>query len=126
MFDISITISSYLSFSPHALTVQMEVGMIVLMDSGYEVIFRFVCIEAAENSMFLFLWSHANHQVCALRRRSMLKLGIFVLNGWGSVKSAVSFFNATQPSVLFWVKEERVEEEWGWGTVQASARNSSG
>lgn len=85
VFYISITISSYLLFSSHALTVQIEGGMIVLMDSGYEVIFRFVCIEAAENSMSFFLWSHANHQVCALRRCSMLNLGIFVLTGWGAV-----------------------------------------
>lgn len=123
---ISIAISSYLSFSSQALTVQMEGGMIMLMDSGYEVVFGFVCIEAAGNSMFLFLWSHANHQVCALRRCSMLNLGMFVLNGWVIVKSTVSFFNATQHSVLFWVKDESVEEEWGCGTVQASAMNSNG
>lgn len=115
----------FLSFSSQALTVQMEGGMIML-NSGYEVVFRSVCIEAAENSMFLFLWSHANHQVCALRRCSMLNLGIFVLNGWVIVKSTVSFFNATQHSVLFWVKDERVEEERGCGTVQASAMNSNG
>lgn len=56
----------------------------------------------------------------------MLNLGIFVLNRWVIVKSKVPFFDATQQSVLFWVKDERVEEEWGWGTVQASAMNSNG
>lgn len=76
--------------------------------------------------LFLFLWSRANHQVCALRRCSMLKLGIFVLNGWVIVKSTVSFFNATQHSVLFWVQDDRVEEERGCRTVQASAMNSNG
>lgn len=66
--------------------------MIVLMDSGYKVIFRFVCIELAESFMFLFLSSHAKHQACALKGCFRLNLGIFVPKGRrGTVKSTVSF-----------------------------------
>jgi hypothetical protein len=36
-------------------------------------------------------WSHAKHQACVLRRCFRLNLGIFVLKGWGTVKSTVSF-----------------------------------
>lgn len=65
--------------------------MIVLMDSGYKVIIRLVCIEGAESFMILSLWSHAKHQACALKRCFRLNLRIFVLKGWGTVKSTVSF-----------------------------------
>lgn len=51
----------------------------------------FVCIEGAESFMFLFPWSHAKHQACALRRCFRQNLGMFVLKGQSTVKRTVSF-----------------------------------